>query len=100
VKRRYRDHSAPVASALRRARNTRDNRRAPVAEHAAVVIRIGTSGLSYDHWAPELYAPGHPAGDRLVRYAAAFATAEVLPLAPAIGVRQLASSLATRMGTS
>jgi len=34
------------------------------------------------------------------RYAAAFVTAEVLLLAPAIGVRRLASSLVTRMGTS
>jgi len=66
-----------------------------------VVIRIGTSGWSYDHWAPELYAPGtQPVTGWLARYAAAFATAEVLPLAPAIGVRQLASSLVTRMGTS
>src|SRR5690348_12704889 len=48
-----------------------------VAEQAAVVIRIGTSGWSYDHWAPELYAPGLPAGDRLGRYAAAFTTAEL-----------------------
>ena len=42
-----------------------------------MVVRIGTSGWSYDHWAPELYAPGVPAGDRLARYAAAFATAEL-----------------------
>jgi hypothetical protein len=49
----------------------------PVAEQTAVAIRIGTSGWSYDHWAPELYAPGLPAGDRLARYAAAFATAEL-----------------------
>ena len=49
----------------------------PVAEQAAVVIRIGTSGWSYDHWAPELYAAGLPAGHRLARYAAAFATAEL-----------------------
>jgi uncharacterized protein YecE (DUF72 family) len=42
-----------------------------------VVIRIGTCGWSYDHWAPELYAPGLPAGHRLARYAAAFATAEL-----------------------
>jgi hypothetical protein len=43
---------------------------------AAVVIRIGTSGWSYGHWHPELYAPGLPARDRLARYAGAFATAE------------------------
>ena len=36
----------------------------------------------------------------LARYAAAFVTAEVVLLAPAIGVRRLASSLVTRMGTS
>jgi uncharacterized protein YecE (DUF72 family) len=42
-----------------------------------VVIRIGTSGWSYDHWHPELYPPGLPARDRLARYAAAFGTAEL-----------------------
>ncbi len=43
----------------------------------AVVIRIGTSGWSYDHWHPELYAPGLAARDRLARYAAVFDTAEL-----------------------
>ena len=42
-----------------------------------MVIRIGTSGWSYDHWHPELYPPGLPARDRLARYAAAFPTAEL-----------------------
>ena len=42
-----------------------------------MVIRIGTSGWSYDHWHPELYPPGLPVGDRLARYAAAFGTAEL-----------------------
>jgi len=42
-----------------------------------VVIRIGTSGWSYDHWHPELYPHGLSAGDRLARYAAAFCTAEL-----------------------
>ena len=42
-----------------------------------MAIRIGTSGWSYDHWHPELYPPGLPAGDRLARYAAAFPTAEL-----------------------
>ena len=42
-----------------------------------MVIRIGTSGWSYDHWHPELYPPGLPARDRLARYAAAFGTAEL-----------------------
>jgi uncharacterized protein YecE (DUF72 family) len=42
-----------------------------------VVIRIGTSGWSYDHWHPELYPPGLPAGDRLARYADAFPAAEL-----------------------
>jgi uncharacterized protein YecE (DUF72 family) len=42
-----------------------------------VVIRIGTSGWSYDHWHPELYPPGLPPRDRLARYAAAFPTAEL-----------------------
>jgi len=42
-----------------------------------VVIRVGTSGWSYDHWHPELYPPGLPVRDRLARYAAAFGTAEL-----------------------
>jgi uncharacterized protein YecE (DUF72 family) len=42
-----------------------------------VVVRIGTSGWSYDHWHPELYPPGLPARDRLGRYASAFPTAEL-----------------------
>ena len=32
-----------------------------------MVIRIGTSGWSYDHWHPELYPPGLAAGGRLAR---------------------------------
>ena len=42
-----------------------------------MVIRIGTSGWSYQHWHPELYAPGLPARDRLARYADVFTTAEL-----------------------
>ena len=42
-----------------------------------MVIRVGTSGWSYDHWHPELYAAGLAAGDRLACYAAAFCTAEL-----------------------
>ena len=42
-----------------------------------MVVRIGTSGWSYGHWQPELYAPGLPPGDRLACYAAAFSTAEL-----------------------
>ena len=66
-----------------RSRRRHDVRRAAglpagsAAEQAAVVIRIGTSGWSYDHWHPELYAPGLAARDRLARYAAAFGTAEL-----------------------
>ena len=41
------------------------------------VVRIGTSGWSYDHWEPELYPAGLAARDRLARYAAAFDTAEL-----------------------
>jgi uncharacterized protein YecE (DUF72 family) len=41
------------------------------------VIRVGTSGWSYDHWQPELYPPGLPARERLTRYAASFGTAEL-----------------------
>ena len=42
-----------------------------------VVVTIGTSGWSYDHWEGVLYAPGLPARDRLERYASAFRTAEL-----------------------
>lgn len=42
-----------------------------------MVIRVGTSGWSYDHWCPELYPPGLPAGGRLDCYAEAFSTAEL-----------------------
>jgi uncharacterized protein YecE (DUF72 family) len=42
-----------------------------------VVIRIGTSGWSYDHWHPELYPPGLAPRGRLACYAAAFGTAEL-----------------------
>jgi len=42
-----------------------------------VVIWVGTSGWSYDHWHPELYPPGLAPRDRLGRYAAAFPTAEL-----------------------
>ena len=42
-----------------------------------MLIWIGTSGWSYDHWHPELYAPGLAARDRLARYAAAFDTVEL-----------------------
>ena len=52
-------------------------RASPAAERPAVMIRVGTSGWSYDHWHPELYPPGLAAGDRLARYAADFCTAEL-----------------------
>jgi hypothetical protein len=65
-----------VAPALRR-RAIRPGGGGPVAERAAVVIGIGTCGWRYDHCQPELYAPGLPASERLARYAAAFATAEL-----------------------
>lgn len=41
------------------------------------MIRIGTSGWSYDHWAGVLYPPGLPAGRRLAEYVAAFDTVEL-----------------------
>lgn len=40
-------------------------------------MRVGTSGWSYAHWEPELYAPGLAAGARLASYAAVFPTAEL-----------------------
>jgi uncharacterized protein YecE (DUF72 family) len=43
----------------------------------AMVVRIGTSGWSYEHWQPELYPPGLAPRDRLGRYSAAFSTAEL-----------------------
>jgi len=42
-----------------------------------VVIRIGTSGWSYDHWHPELYPRGLSRRARLACYAAVFPTAEL-----------------------
>jgi uncharacterized protein YecE (DUF72 family) len=42
-----------------------------------VVIRIGTSGWSYDHWHPELYPPGLAPSGRLACYASVFPTAEL-----------------------
>jgi uncharacterized protein YecE (DUF72 family) len=42
-----------------------------------LVIAIGTSGWSYDHWSPQLYPAGLPTRDRLSRYAAAFSTVEL-----------------------
>jgi uncharacterized protein YecE (DUF72 family) len=41
------------------------------------MIAIGTSGWSYNHWTPQLYPPGLPAGQRLDRYTAAFSTVEL-----------------------
>jgi uncharacterized protein YecE (DUF72 family) len=42
-----------------------------------VTAWIGTSGWSYDHWHPELYPPGLPAGQRLARSGEAFTTVEL-----------------------
>src|SRR6476659_2765506 len=42
-----------------------------------MVIRIGTSGWSYGHWAGVLYEPSVPAAGRLARYAAEFGTVEL-----------------------
>ena len=42
-----------------------------------MTIWVGTSGWSYDHWAPELYPPGLPARDRLARYTGTFGTVEL-----------------------
>lgn len=41
------------------------------------MIRIGTSGWSYDHWVDVLYPPGTPVGKRLARYVAEFDTVEL-----------------------
>jgi uncharacterized protein YecE (DUF72 family) len=42
-----------------------------------VVVQIGTSGWSYDHWKDVLYGPGLPPGARLDRYADEFDTVEL-----------------------
>jgi uncharacterized protein YecE (DUF72 family) len=41
------------------------------------VIRIGTSGWSYDHWTDVLYPPRTPVGKRLALYVAEFDTVEL-----------------------
>lgn len=41
------------------------------------MIRIGTSGWSYDHWENVLYPPGLPAARRLARYVEVFDTVEL-----------------------
>jgi uncharacterized protein YecE (DUF72 family) len=41
------------------------------------MIRIGTSGWSYDHWAGVLYPPGLPVAKRLARYIEEFDTVEL-----------------------
>lgn len=41
------------------------------------MIRIGTSGWSYDHWTGVLYPPRTPPGRRLAVYAAEFDTVEL-----------------------
>ncbi|TFV99797.1 DUF72 domain-containing protein [Leifsonia flava] len=42
-----------------------------------MVIHIGTSGWSYDHWESVLYAPGLPPRERLSSYVAQFSTVEL-----------------------
>ena len=41
------------------------------------MIRIGTSGWSYDHWENVLYPPGLPTARRLARYVEVFDTVEL-----------------------
>ena len=41
------------------------------------MIRIGTSGWSYDHWTGVLYPPGLPPAKRLARYVEEFDTVEL-----------------------
>ncbi|WP_094289102.1 DUF72 domain-containing protein [Mycobacterium lehmannii] len=42
-----------------------------------MVIRIGTSGWSYDHWKDVLYPAGLPTANRLARYVEEFDTVEL-----------------------
>jgi len=41
------------------------------------MIRVGTSGWSYDHWADVLYRPGLPVAKRLARFVEEFNTVEL-----------------------
>ena len=41
------------------------------------MIRVGTSGWSYDHWADVLYRPGLPVAKRLARFVEEFDTVEL-----------------------
>lgn len=52
--------------------------RSPVGGYLGhMVVRIGTSGWSYDHWKDVLYERGLPAAERLSRYAREFDTVEL-----------------------
>ena len=42
-----------------------------------MVVRVGTSGWSYDHWDGVLYPPGGPARERLGEYVQRFDTVEL-----------------------
>jgi uncharacterized protein YecE (DUF72 family) len=42
-----------------------------------MVVHVGTSGWSYDHWENVLYPPGVPARDRLAHYVRRFDTVEL-----------------------
>jgi uncharacterized protein YecE (DUF72 family) len=44
---------------------------------SGVVVKVGTSGWSYDHWRQVLYGPGVTAAKRLSRYAEEFDTVEL-----------------------
>jgi uncharacterized protein YecE (DUF72 family) len=43
----------------------------------AMVVRVGTSGWSYDHWIGVLYEPGLPTAERLSVYSSEFDTVEL-----------------------
>ncbi len=42
-----------------------------------MVVRVGTSGWSYDHWDSVLYPPGGPVRERLGHYVSRFDTVEL-----------------------
>ena len=44
---------------------------------AGLIVRVGTSGWSYDHWEDVLYPPGAPARERLGYYVRRFDTVEL-----------------------
>jgi len=60
------------------------------------MIRIGTSGFSYQDWEGPFYPPGLPARDRLSHYAGAFDTVEIDSSYYGIPKASILAAMATR----